>query len=177
MPNMNIFLLHHDPRIAAEYHCDKHVIKMILESAQMLYCAHWVLNPEFNKEGAYKKAHMNHPCSIWVRESLDNYKWLCELALELCKEYKFRYGDHKTHKTQAHVEWLMENPPATIPQIGMMTKFRLAMPDEYKQEDAIQAYRTFYKESKMKQRNIVKYTKRTWPEFLERSDEKRICVG
>lgn len=162
---MNIFLLHKDPRVAAKYHCDKHVVKMILESAQMLYCAHWVLNPEFNKEDAYKKVHMNHPCTIWVRESLDNYIWLCQLAIELCIEYKFRYGDHKTHKTQAHVEWLMANPPATIRQIGMTT-FRLAMPNEFKTDDPIVAYRTFYKESKMKERNIVKYTRRDWPEFL-----------
>lgn len=165
LTKMNIFFLDKDPHVAAMYHCDKHVIKMILESAQMLYCAHWVLTPDFNKEGAYKKAHMNHPCTIWTRESIDNYTWLCRLAMELCMEYKFRYGDHKTHKTQAHVEWLTANPPATIPHIGM-TKFRLAMPDQFKTDDPIDAYRTFYKESKMKERNIVKYTKRNWPEFL-----------
>ena len=78
---MNIFYLHTDPKKAAEYHCDKHVVKMIIESAQMLYCAHWVLNPENLPENAYKLAHKNHPSSIWVRESYDNYMWLCHLCL------------------------------------------------------------------------------------------------
>jgi Pyrimidine dimer DNA glycosylase len=160
---MNIFFLDPNPRIAAEYHCDKHVVKMILESAQLLYCAHWVLNPTDLPENAYKKAHMNHPCSIWVRESIENYIWLCELAIELCKEYTFRY--QKIHKTQQHIEWLKSNPPLNIPD-GLMTQIRLAMPNEYKYKNPIKSYREFYRESKMKQRGIVTYTKREWPTFL-----------
>ena len=162
---MNIFYLHTDPKKAAEYHCDKHVVKMIIESAQMLYCAHWVLNPENLPENAYKLAHKNHPSSIWVRESYDNYMWLCHLAWWLCREYQFRYGNQKSHKTEAHIEWLLANPPESIPVIGY-TPLRLAMPNEYKREDPVESYRLFYVESKLKERNIVKYTKRPWPEFL-----------
>ncbi len=138
---------------------------MIIETAQMLYSAHWTLNPEGLLPTAYRLAHKNHPCSIWARTSLENYLWLCSLGVWLCKEYKHRYGDHKEHKTQAHIQWLIDNPPITIPNISMTIPAQ-AMPDEYKDEDPILAYQTFYRESKLKKRNIVKYTKRDWPEFL-----------
>ena len=162
---MNIFFLSFNPREAAIMHCDKHVVKMIIETAQMLYSAHWTLNPEGLLPTAYRLAHRNHPCSIWVRTSLDNYLWLCSLGLWLCKEYKHRYGEHKTHKTQAHLEWLFVNHPNMLGSFGI-TRLPQAMPDEYKQENPILAYQTFYRESKVKKRNIVYYTKRDWPEFL-----------
>jgi len=163
---MNIFVLHLSPKLAAQFHCDKHVVKMILETAQMLYSAHWVLNPENVPETAYKLAHKNHPCSIWVRESIANYLWLCSLGWWLCKEYQFRYGYHKTHKTETHIVWLMNNPPTSIPQIHR-TEFAQAMPDEYKNTDVVKAYQTYYIESKLKKRGIVKYTKRDIPEFIQ----------
>ena len=162
---MNIFLLHFNPKIAAEYHCDKHVVKMILETAQLLYTCHWVICPDGLPENAYKKCHMNHPCGIWVRESLANYTWLCELGKYLCEEYTFRYG--KIHKTQAHLLWLMENPPLCLEDKGVTT-IRLAMPDKFKCANPVQAYRNFYIGSKLQERRIVKYTKREWPEFLKR---------
>lgn len=162
---MNIFFLDRSPKIAAEYHCDKHVIKMIIESAQMLYCAHWVINENDLPENAYKMAHRNHPCSIWVRQSLSNYYWLCSLGVWLCKEYQLRYGLHKRHRTQSHIEWLFANAPRRLPDFGL-TPPAQAMPDEYKTNNAIQAYRTFYIESKLKERNIVKYTWRKPPTFL-----------
>lgn len=162
---MNIFLLHWNPRIAAQYHCDKHVVKMILETAQMLYSAHWVLNPDGVPQNAYKLAHKNHPCSIWVRQSLTNYMWLCSLGWWLCKEYQFRYGEKKVHKTEPHIVWLMNNPPKSIPFLAMSPP-ALAMPNEYKQEDPIESYRVFYIESKCKTRGIVKYSCREPPKFL-----------
>jgi len=161
---MNIFYLSKDPKAAAEMHCDKHVVKMILETAQMLYSAYWITSPSTIPADAYKLAHKNHPCSIWTRESLQNYMWLAELGWWLCKEYQHRYGASKVHKTEAHIVWLRSNPPP-LPSLGI-TKIRLAMPDEYKREDAVESYREFYKESKMKQRDIVKYSKREWPAFL-----------
>lgn len=161
---MNIFVLSLCPRIAARLHCDKHVVKMILETAQLLYTAHHVVGTRELPEGAYKKTHANHPCAIWVRESRANYLWLAELGWWLCKEYQYRYGESKTHKTERHIEWLKTHVPelADVPQ----TPFRQAMPDEYKCPDAVQAYQTFYVESKMKARGIVKYTRRDRPEFL-----------
>jgi hypothetical protein len=161
---MNIFVLSLDPHEAAQLHCDKHVVKMIIESAQMLYSAHWVLESPL-PPNAYKKTHVNHPCSKWIRESIENYLWLCNLAKELCKEYKFRYGEHKTHKTEAHIDWLTENHPINIP-IREFTIPPQAMPDEYKHEDVVIAYKQFYRDSKMKERNIVTYKKRSFPDFL-----------
>lgn len=157
---MNIFFLDWNPRKAAEYHCDKHVVKMIIETAQMLYSAHWVLESNL-PDNAYKLAHKNHPCSIWVRKSLGNYLWLCSLGIWLCREYTFRYK--KIHKTQAHIEWLFENHPKL--EKVWMTKPAQAMPPEYKTGNTIQAYQTFYIKSKVA-RGFVKYTSRERPEFL-----------
>lgn len=160
---MNIFFLHWNPRIAAQYHCDKHVVKMIIETAQLLYSVHWTLNSPL-PVNAYKLAHKNHPCSIWVRQSLTNYFWLCTLGWWLCKEYQYRYGEHKTHKTEEHILWLIHNAPE-LPNIGM-TFPALAMPEQYKTDNPIRAYRKFYIGSKLKERGIVKYTWREPPSFL-----------
>ena len=161
---MNIFFLHLKPRKAAEYHCDKHVVKMIIETAQLLYTAHWVLETSNMPSNAYKLSHKNHPSAIWARESLYNYLWLCSLGWWLCKEYQFRYGDTKIHKTEQHILWLLNNPPK-MHHINM-TPIRLAMPDEYKQKDPVESYRQYYIEAKLKKRGIVKYSKREIPEFM-----------
>lgn len=161
---MNIFFLSWNPRQAAEFHCDKHVVKMIIETAQLLYSAHWMTDSSL-LPNAYKLAHKNHPSAIWARESLTNYLWLASLGWWLCKEYQFRYGATKTHKTEQHIVWLLNNHPK-IPLIGM-TPVRLAMPIEYKTFNPIKAYRTFYIESKLKARGIVKYTRREPPEFIQ----------
>ena len=159
---MNIFFLDFDARRAAKYHCDKHVVKMILETAQLLYSAHWCICPEGLPPTAYKKTHGNHPCGIWVRESGSNYRWLCQLGLALCEEFTFRYSN--THKTQAHLEWLAAHPPV-LPEVGVTT-IRLAMPEEYKRPNPVEAYRTYYRENKLKLRGIVRYSKREPPAFL-----------
>ena len=83
---MNIFFLDEDPTMSAQYHVDKHVVKMILETAQLLCGVHHATAPD-NTYVPYKLSHKNHPCSIWARTSLSNYLYLCELGLELCKEY------------------------------------------------------------------------------------------
>ena len=138
---MNIFFLHMIPSICAQLHCDKHVVKMILETCQMLCSAWHITDPEHEiYEPCYKLAHKNHPCSIWVRSSVDNYKWLCELGLELCKEYTYRYG--KTHKSEEYIKDLALNIPP-IPDIGF-TPPAQAMPDMYKDKDAISAYHHYY---------------------------------
>jgi hypothetical protein len=157
---MNIFVLSINPKEAAEYHCDKHVVKMILETAQLLYCSHWMLAPDTLPPVAYKKTHPNHPCSIWIRESIENYQWLSELGIALCNEYTYRYG--KRHKTQYHVEWLSANNPPlpTVPR----TQFRMAMPNEFKCEDPILAYHAYYLGAK--ERMLI-FTKRPPPPFVE----------
>jgi hypothetical protein len=83
----------------------------------------------------------------------------------LCNEYRFRYGESKIHKTEAHIDWLIANHPVGILNDGFTVPAQ-AMPDEYKDEDVIVAYRRFYIESKVKIRNIVTYKVRSVPDFL-----------
>jgi len=139
---MNIFLLDWDVKKCAQYHCDKHVVKMILETAQLLCGVHHTISP--TDQIPYKLSHKNHPCAIWARESVTNYLYLCELGLELCKEYTYRYG--KRHKSQDVIEWCITNK-AKISDKGL-TRPALAMPDEYKVEDVIQSYRNYYNGAK-----------------------------
>jgi hypothetical protein len=136
---MNIFFLDFDTKKCAEYHCDKHVVKMILETAQLLCGVHH-MTPTSTPQVPYKLSHKNHPCSIWVRESLSNYLYLCDLGLELCKEYTYRYG--KRHKSQDVIEWCIINKP-NIEDVDF-TNPPKAMPDEYKVIDVVQSYRNYY---------------------------------
>lgn len=160
---MNIFYLDKDPQKAAEYQCDKHVVKMILETAQLLSTAHHVLDGEDSpiKDKIYKKTHGNHPSAVWVRESLDNYLWAWDHLDALLNEYKYRYN--KNHKTD-DIFVLLCNPPWNMREIGL-TPIPLCMPDEYKvPDDAVQSYRNYYKYGKA---HLHKWTKRGVPEWIE----------
>jgi hypothetical protein len=134
---MNIFVLDHDIPTCATYHVDRHVVKMILESAQMLCTA-------INKAGGaapYRSTHINHPCTKWVSESLSNWLWLKDLGLALNNEYQFRYETNKVHRS-AEVIRALQAP--NLPDLGL-TPFAQAMPEEYKVPgNAIDAYRRFY---------------------------------
>jgi len=152
---MNIFVLDRDVRKCAEYHNDKHVVKMILESAQLLCGVHHMTSNN-NENIPYRLSHKNHPCSIWARENMSNYLWLCELGLELCKEYTYRY--EKRHKSQDVIEWCILNHPDI--EEGDFTEPPKAMPDEYKVDDVIQSYRNYYCGDK---KYFSKWKKRTVP--------------
>ncbi len=141
---MNIFFLDWDVNKCAKDHCDKHVVKMILETAQLLCGVHHVTAHDTDQV-PYKLSHKNHPCSIWTRSSLSNYLYLCELGLALCKEYTHRYG--KRHKSQEVIEWCLINKP-NIKDIGF-TEPPKAMPDEYKVSDVVESYRNYYRGVKM----------------------------
>ena len=157
---MNIFFLDKDPKLAAQYHCDKHVVKMILESAQLLSTAWYIHCPQSSAErNLYKPTHANHPCSLWTRKTQGNYKWLWELAAALCQEYTYRYG--KIHASQQMIEKLVWCPRAIIP-FGLLDPVQ-CMPDEYKQADGVQAYRNYYINDKAA---ILSYKKREVPEWL-----------
>lgn len=137
---MNIFFLHWIPRICAIMHADKHVVKMILETTQMLCASHHLCESAYNPP--YKLTHKNHPCTVWVRTSVANYKWLVKLGLELCKEYTHRYG--KTHKCEQYIRKMKKkkNIPS-LPDIGF-TPPAQAIPDMYKSNDAVESYRQYY---------------------------------
>ena len=165
---MNIFFLHLIPSECAKMHVDKHVVKMILESTQLLCCAHHIFpNPDYKPP--YKLTHKNHPSSIWTRQSTANYLWLVELALELCKEYTYRY--EKTHKCESYINELKKN----IPMIESVefTPPLMAMPDLYKEkitdcvkdniEIVMESYRQYYFFEKCE---LFKWKKRTMPNFI-----------
>ena len=139
---MNIFYLHKDPKIAAQMHCDKHVVKMILESAQMLSTTHRFLDGDeiANSKGLYKMSHKNHPCSIWARSNSENYEWLWNLYDNLMKEYTHRYGKHHASERLIHTLWEL---PKNIPH-GDFTDPPQCMPDYCKSDDPIQGYRNYY---------------------------------
>lgn len=138
---MNIFVLDMDPELCAQYHCDKHVVKMVLESAQLLSTAHRILDGDENANSMalYKSTHINHPCSIWLRQSVHNYNWTYSLYFFLHCEYLFRYG--KVHKA---FNPLLAKPPNNI-SIKPPTTRPQCMPDEYKTSDIVQAYRNYYR--------------------------------
>ena len=133
---MNIFFTSVCPSQSAKNLCQRHVVKMILETAQLLCSVHHMTGGT----APYRLTHKNHPSAIWSRQNINNYRWLCELGVELCKEYSYRYG--KTHKTQQHIEWLIENEP-NLPDEPFFDPPQ-AMPDHCKDEDCVQAYRNYY---------------------------------
>ena len=143
---MNLFILSLIQREIAEYMMDKHVAKILLEAVQMLCSAKRVLDPEDKiNDKLYKLAHKNHPVTIWCRASKENFIWVLDLIDELHKEWKYRYGhpETKVHKSYLVALILRENLPTKFPETGL-TMFALAMPDEYKGEDAIESYRKYY---------------------------------
>jgi hypothetical protein len=156
---MNIFVLDTDTKKCALYHNDKHVIKMILETAQLLCGVHHMT--ESTHTVPYKLSHKNHPSAIWARQCIENYIWLCDLGIELSKEYTFRYG--KTHKSQAVIEWCLTHKPK-LKVNDDLTPFALAMPDECKVDDAIQSYRNYYMTEK---RRMANWKNREIPEWFK----------
>lgn len=141
---MNIFVLDENPVTSAEYMCDKHVIKMTLESAQLLSNCHSYYNSNYN---LYKPTHMNHPCSLWVRESKSNYKWLYQHFIALANEYNLRY--HKIHKSYLLLYNKLIDIPNGMLDIGL-TPFKQCMPDIYKHNNPVTAYRSYYVGDKIK---------------------------
>lgn len=134
---MNIFVLDRDIRKCARYHADKHVVKMILESAQMLCTVLW----KEGIEAPYKMTHVKHPCTLWAGESLGNWNWLRRLALALNDEYRYRFEKNVDHGSAVVVRGLPQPP---LDDIGL-TEFAQAMPEEYKVPgDPVAAYRRFY---------------------------------
>ena len=160
---MNIFVLDENIEKCAEYHCDQHVVKMILESVQMLCTV-------LNKKGIstpYKSTHINHPCVLWVEQSFDNFSWLKSLAFALNKEFRFRFEKKQDHKS---ISVLNEISAYGYKNRGL-TEFAQAMPEKYKVPgDPVKAYRKFYIGEKM---TFAKWTKRSIPGWVQASTPGR----
>jgi hypothetical protein len=149
---MNIFYLDRDPVKAAKAQYNKHVIKMILESAQMLCTAHHHYGSE---NIPYKKAHYNHPSSVWCRENSRQYYWLFEHMLALGNEYTRRYG--KKHLSITKCFDILKDCPVGMPLGGEFTEPPQCMPDEYKHKSAIHAYWQYY----INEKNTIAHEKET----------------
>jgi hypothetical protein len=160
---MNIFFLDENPTLSAQYHVDKHVVKMILETAQLLCSVHHVTE-QVTEQVPYKLSHKNHPCAVWARQSLSNYLYLCELGLELGKEYTHRYG--KRHKSIDVINWCIINKP-NIPDIGFTTP-AMAMPDEFKVDSVVESYRNYYMGAKI---SLASWKNREKPKWFNYEKE------
>src|SRR6056300_26139 len=174
---MNVFYLDRDPVTAAQMHCDKHVVKMIVEYAQLMSTAHRVLDgehwygrttngrrisrffhpdPDMNAQ-LYKASHMNHPSALWVRRSDRNYTWLYDMWTALCAEYTHRYG--RIHESFRKLEYYLLLPPQKMPG-GEFTQPTPAMgnrPECIVEGDSLESYRNYYWEDK---REFANWTNR-----------------
>jgi hypothetical protein len=162
---MNIFYIDHNPTTAARQLADDHIRKMQIESAQML-CTTF---HHYGIEAPYKKAHYNHPSTKWVRESIYHVHWLLEHGLEICSEFEIRYG--KEHATKKVLLWIKDNLSLLINKIPT-TPFVAppqCMPDEYKQTDALEAYRNFYVKDKILIKKLNYNKLNNTPEWIRKS--------
>ncbi len=143
---MNIFYLDYDPTESARCLVDKHVVKMPIESAQLLSTAHRVLDgtEELCNVTLYKKTHQNHPSAKWVRNSIEHYRWLYQHYISICVEYTRRYG--KKHKSQT-LQYALSITPKHLPNDGFVEPPQV-MPNEYKSESTVEAYRDYYRNEK-----------------------------
>ena len=191
---MNIFVLHEDPKVAAQMHCERHILKMIIEHTQMMAATYYhtiginrkkeILEnqekvsslfsgfprkDENGNDNPYKISHVNHPCTVWTRASLSNFNWLLDCTKALCEEFTYRYKG--IHSVESIVDWMYQNPPQ-IEDIGL-TPFAQAIPDFYKGSDPIEAYRKYYafKTSYMKVNWKLEERTPSWwtPEFISES--------
>lgn len=184
---MNIFFVETDPVKAAESLVDKHVVKMILESAQLLSTAHRVLDgqekiiekyvngslppryrkkkiwilPDARESVMYQATHINHPSAIWCRQSVENYLWLVEHFFGLMNEYMHRYK--RVHKCNGEISYMLQSPPKNLKDWDW-TPMPSCMAEEYIiSEDPLTNYRNYYREGK---KNLHKWTNRIQPEWL-----------
>jgi len=134
---MNIFYYNHNQEICAQQHCDKHVVKMIVEYAQIMSTTHRVVDNSDNPL-LYKQTHVNHPSVIWCRYSRENYEWLYGLFIEVCKEYTYRYG--KIHATEVRLKSILSTPPKGL-ESSVFIEPTPAMSNKYiVKNDSIQSY-------------------------------------
>ena len=185
---MNVFYLSENPKECAEQHCDKHVVKMIIEYAQLMSTAHrmldgteyedrtangrrirrWRMSGNYKEALLYKASHINHPSAIWARLTSGNYLYLYELFCALCDEYTYRYG--KVHKTDSLLRDLLCNLPDNMVD-APMTEVPQAMPDDVKTNKPLDAYHKYYREYKSA---FAKWTNREIPHFMHEGNAGNI---
>lgn len=153
---MNIFTTSACPIQSAKALPDVLVIKMIVESAQLLSTAH------FENDGVivgYKPTHKNHPCAIFTRKTSGNYEWVYNHFVALCDEFTRRKG--KVHKTSELIETL-KTAPRNIRKCAVDIDF-MCMPDDCKKTLDVH-------------KNYQIYLKKKYNEWLTRTDKKPIVA-
>ena len=178
---MNIFYVDKDPAVAAQCLVDKHVVKMILESAQLLSTAHRLLDgveiegksktgrkarrwtlPDARESVMYAATHINHPSAVWCRTSVQNYDWLVDHMYALMREYTNRYG--KRHKCQGDLSYMLQSPPHNLKDWDW-TEMPSCMAEEYIiSKEPLTNYRNYYRIGKL---NLHKWTNRQPPEWID----------
>jgi hypothetical protein len=176
---MNLFYLHEEPEVSAKLHCDKHVVKMIIEYAQMLSTAHRMLDGEqytdassgrriqrwrldYDREDIlYKASHINHPSTRWVRENAIQYQYAFDMFTALCDEYTYRY--EREHLTDTKLRNILNCLPENI-KLGTWSEPPQCMPEDVKVPgNSIEAYHKYYREYK---KDFAKWTQRDIPHFM-----------
>jgi hypothetical protein len=179
---MNIFYVNSDPEVAARSMVDRHVVKMIIETAQLLSTAHRVIDGEeyvgqtqtgrkakrWRLSGnadaiMYAATHINHPSAVWVRENSANYNWLYDHLLALGREYTHRYG--RTHLTIDKLKDILKDAPENIEQSRVMTKMPSCMDKQYIVSlDPIINYRNYYNYGKT---DLLRWSNRPPPQWID----------
>lgn len=181
---MNIFFLSTNPELAVLDHCDKHVVKMVLETTQMMCTAHRLLDGDVAADamGLYKTAYANHPMTKWVRENQFNYAWTYRLLKELCSEYTYRYD--RVHATQSKgiLDALQKVPEniclgtetgRTVPPMCMPDKYKNRFTGKTTFTDVVDAYRRYYIGEK---KEFARWTNRPQPKWWPVSAKTYDCV-
>lgn len=171
---MNVFVLDKNPELAAQYHINRHVVKMIVESAQVLSTA-CRLNG-VNDLQLYKVTHKHHPCTIIATNNRDNYIWTLFLMKALCKEYTYRFG--KVHASERLIKPLTLYS-TVIPQAEKI-EFAQAMPCKYKRVSPVSAYRSYYQDCKMYDKNnkyMGFWTRREIPAWITNNENLKILTN
>ena len=166
---MNIFYLDEDVMKISRMLCDKHSIKMVLESAQMMSTAHRTLDGDeyANRVGLYQTVHKNHPSTIWTRTTSGNYAWHFALFSAMLAEYQFRY--EKLHKCKVLLT-LLEQEPQNIPR-GDFSPPPQCMPKKYKSDNTVRAYRNFYVGEKAR---FASWKNRAVPDWFSKAGKSDI---
>ena len=173
---MNIFATDENPIIAARNLCDKHINKMIVESAQMLANGFSLERlaqddvPRNQKGEPRTHGYPKHPCTLWTYETTGNMDWLCSHALEMGNERRYRWPDRAKHFSLDFISWCRDNIYDSLAPVGELTDFAVAISEDmncrkrvenFNDLSSIDKYRFYYKHDK----EFAEWTKRTRPNW------------
>lgn len=160
---MQLFVLDENVNKNVEYYVDKHVVKILTECCQIL-CTVYRQNTKDNiPDFIYKITHKNHPCTLWAGQCKENWQYTLSLGQALYNEYQYRYNKPDKHLKALEIIKYLRICNIDLPEFKRMTDFTLAMPDKYKHENPIIAYRQYYIGEKQ---HLFKWSKRNKPDWL-----------